>query len=258
MMRRRAFTLIEVLAVVGVVGVLAAITVPALARARQRAQSVVCLSTLASLMQGHVNLSVQNGGYWANVFEDPAALWAYSELNTSGFLFYETLEQTRSWPYVIQRGMYDRGDDPRMFSCPAIRQRYPEYVARSPQGGGRQSYFYSAAFLTEASLWDPDHPERRETPDRYRRRVRTHEVRFPSAKVAMFEIADHHGSGVPIGDRSIANVNAGFADGHVDRVVPWSANPPLAVRPPRDPFEDPWTNPMPFSSAAWGYLGRDY
>lgn len=50
--RRNAFTLVELLVVIAVIGVLATLLLPSLARAREEAQSVVCLNNLRQLNFG--------------------------------------------------------------------------------------------------------------------------------------------------------------------------------------------------------------
>jgi prepilin-type N-terminal cleavage/methylation domain-containing protein/prepilin-type processing-associated H-X9-DG protein len=51
--RRRGFTLVELLVVIAVLGVLAAIFMPVLTQARERARRTVCLSQLRQIAQAH-------------------------------------------------------------------------------------------------------------------------------------------------------------------------------------------------------------
>src|SRR5438128_2376603 len=69
-MRRRAFSLIELLVVIGIIGLLIGILLPALARARREAKKVACkaqLANIAAAFQMYIN---ENDGWYP-----PATYW---------------------------------------------------------------------------------------------------------------------------------------------------------------------------------------
>jgi prepilin-type N-terminal cleavage/methylation domain-containing protein/prepilin-type processing-associated H-X9-DG protein len=60
---RRAFTLVELLVVIGIIAILIAILLPALNKARNQAKSAACLSNLRQLSQAMMNYSQDNKGH---------------------------------------------------------------------------------------------------------------------------------------------------------------------------------------------------
>ena len=66
-MRRRAFTLVELLVVIGIIAVLVGVLLPALAQARSRAQTAVCLSNLRQMGQAYFMYVGDNKGFLPHV-----------------------------------------------------------------------------------------------------------------------------------------------------------------------------------------------
>lgn len=103
---RRAFTLVELLVVIGIIALLISILMPALGRARQAAQSVRCLNNLKQLYNCLMFYAQDNKGVF------PAAVGK----TPSGTLSYQ-------WPVPRRLGRKDEGKnyvrDPRIWSCPS-------------------------------------------------------------------------------------------------------------------------------------------
>ncbi len=259
--RPPGFTLVEVLVAIAVVAVLLSLTLPALRSARQQSSQLECLGSLSSIMQGHALVSGQARDTWANLFGPNDQSMTVETNDTSiGIDYYG---QTRIWVGPFIGILWERGQGGRSLSCPAVYRRSPESANPDrprlydsvPYVGAFNSYYYSAAFMSDPTLWDPNDASSRESPELFRRVVGVHEVTFPAQKVVMSEAADHHGDQATAWSANVKRLNVGFADAHCASLPKASAAPSLHWRQPIAWF--PPDSTVPFSSPADGFRGRD-
>ena len=108
--RLRAFTLVELLVVIGIIALLISILMPALTRARDQALRTQCMNNLRQLLAGCHMYVVEYKQNWPfsnwlsqEVKPNPHAGWLYKYPNMSQP---EHREASALWPYLKNHGVY--------------------------------------------------------------------------------------------------------------------------------------------------------
>jgi prepilin-type N-terminal cleavage/methylation domain-containing protein/prepilin-type processing-associated H-X9-DG protein len=155
---RLGFTLIELLVVIAIIAILAAMLLPALAKAKQKAQGIQCISNLKQLSIAWIMYAQDNNGVLAKNGDEgaqPGSLtetgmpndiqWCPGEMQTTPNPPVADMPFNVAWiqkgciyPYVKQVGIYH---------CPADVSTAPEFGVQQPRTRSMSMNAYLAPFL---------------------------------------------------------------------------------------------------------------
>ncbi len=218
MFSRRAFTLIEILVAIGIIGILIAILAPALRGAKGAALETVCLANLKTChadLQGYLDAE---GEYpfmpadeWYDTSPPPVSSRVYTGSHWDHATYWpSTMHEIAPWrehfeAWVCSGSSREPGEPP--WKARADEWRVPG------AGGGQSSYALSDALRADPKLWSAGLVIGDDGGAGLLRAVREYEVRSPAGKVLFFDSEMGHvdvfATEVQKDARPI-----GFVDGH--------------------------------------------
>ena len=122
--RYHGFTLIELLVVIAIIAILAAMLLPALAKAKDRAQGIKCLNNMKQLDLGWIMYSgdnteklVNNWVLASNPNVSPPESWVGGNMQSA--------TDATNFSWIVNCKLYPYNPSPGIYQCPALRPPTP-------------------------------------------------------------------------------------------------------------------------------------